>query len=110
MVNFERTPKFEIKPIIEQKPFTSEAVKSFLKRWCEINDDIQIQVVSRKEWERKGKILEEKSRGRKRLFVPEDLQLWEMIGLIEAVDKDTFADKPERVTETKEKLLALGEP
>ncbi|HEY9584929.1 MAG TPA: tetratricopeptide repeat protein, partial [Candidatus Paceibacterota bacterium] len=43
------------------------------------------------------------------LYIPEDLQLWEMVWVMEVVDHDTFAGKPERQDEAKKKLLELGE-
>jgi len=102
-------PKFEIQPVIEQRPFENPAVQSFFTKWCEINDSIQPQMIGRGGWEKRGikGVLEKRPDGKQTLFIPEDLQLWEMVGLMEVVDHDTFAAKPERRTEAKEKLLAL---
>ncbi len=102
--------KFEIQSTINQKPFEDPVVRSFFTRWCEINDSIDPQVVTRKEFNNRGMqgILEKKPGGKQTLFIPEDLQLWEMIGVMEIIDKDTFAAKQERTTEIKEKVLALG--
>ena len=110
MDHFGEQPKFEIQPTIEQKPFESRAVQSFFTEWCEINDSIQLQVVDREQWDTRGMqgILEKRPDGKQTLFIPEDLQLWEMVGVMEVVDKDTFAAKPERGTQAKEKMLALG--
>lgn len=114
MENFIERPKPEIKPTIdyitEQKPFESEAVGSFFAKWCEINDSIVPQIVTREEWEQKSSdgILEKRPDGKQSLFIPKDLKLWEMIGIVEVVDHDTFAEKPDRRDEAKEKLLALG--
>ena len=110
MDHFGEQSKFEIQPTIEQKPFESPAVQSFFTKWCEINDSIQPQVVTREQWDRRGVqgILEKRPDGKQTLLIPKDLRLWEMIGVMEVIDKDTFAAKPERTTEAKEKMLALG--
>ncbi len=103
-------PGFDIKPVIEQKPFESPPVRRFFAKWCEINDSIQPQIVSRDDWEQRGEkgILEKRPDNKKTLFIPKDLQLWEMIGVLEVVENDTFIDKPERQGEAKEKILQLG--
>lgn len=110
MDHFREQPKFEIQPVIEQRPFENPAVQSFFTEWCKINDSIQPQMVGRDEWEKRGikGILEKRPDGKQALFIPEDLQLWEIVGVMEAVDRDTFAAKPERQAEAKEKLLALA--
>ena len=54
MDNFGEQPKFEIQPVIEQKPFENPAVQSFFAKWCEINDSIQPQLIDRDEWEKRG--------------------------------------------------------
>ena len=56
---------------------------------------------------RKG-VLEKRPDGKQTLYLPEDLQLWEMVGVMEVVDHDTFAVKPERQNEKKDELVALG--
>ncbi|HEY9584242.1 MAG TPA: tetratricopeptide repeat protein [Candidatus Paceibacterota bacterium] len=103
-------PKFEIRPIIEQKPFENPAVQSFFEKWCEINDSIVPQIVNRETWEQRGvkDVLERRPDGKQTLYLPEDLQLWEMVGVMEVVDHDTFAAKPERQNEKKDELVALG--
>jgi len=110
MNHFGEQSKFEIRPIIEQKPFENPAVQSFFSRWCKINDSIEPQTISRDDWEKRGieGILEKRPDGKQTLFIPSDLQLWEMVGVMEVVDSDTFATKPERRIEAKEKMLALG--
>ena len=110
MDHFGEQPKFEIRPTIEQKPFESLPVRSFFTEWCAINDSIQPQFVTREQWDNREMqgILEKRPDGMQTLFIPRDLQLWEMIGVMEVIDNDTFAAKPERATEAKEKMLALG--
>ncbi|MDP3769358.1 MAG: tetratricopeptide repeat protein [bacterium] len=110
MDHFDKQPKFEIQPIIEQRPFESPAVQSFFKKWCEINDSITPQIVNRDEWEQRGMegILEKNSDGKLTLYLPDDLQLWEMVSVMELIDRDTFAVNPERQNQKKEELFALG--
>lgn len=102
---------FDIKPTIEQTPFENPAVQSFFGEWCRINDGIEPEFVDRESWDEQGgvrKVLEGKPDGKKALFIPRDLQLWEMVGVMEAVDNDTFADNPSRRNEKKEELRRLG--
>jgi len=103
-------PKFEIKPAIEQRPFESPSVQSFFHKWCEINDSIDPQIVDRQTWEQRsaGGVLQDREDGKKTLLLPKDLQLWEMVGVMEVVDHDTFSTKPERQNEKKDKLVDLG--
>lgn len=101
-------PKFEIQPVIEQRPFENPPVLLFFNEWCKINDSIELEIISREEWEKRKNILERQPDGELTLFIPRDLQLWEMVGVMEIVDRDTFATKPERQTEAKEKLQALA--
>jgi len=110
MSQFDKQPKFVIRPIIEQRPFESPAVQSFFQKWCEINDSIIPQIITRNEWEQKGiqNLLEKRSDNKQNLFIPDDLQLWEMVGIIEIVNADTFTTKPEQKSEAKEKMKELG--
>ena len=110
MRRFREQSKFEIQPVIEQKPFENPAVQNFFAKWCEINDSIRPQMIRRDEWEKRGikGALEKQADGKQKLFIPDDLHLWEMVGVMEAVDQDTFSSKPERRTEAKEKLSELA--
>lgn len=122
MENSGEQPKFEIKTIVEQKPFESEAVRGFFDKWCKVNDSIKLKFVDRDEWDIKKEegILQKRERSKLNLFfqkrtgekstifIPKDLQLWEMIGVIEAVDNDTFANKLEMTGKAKEKISDLG--
>ncbi len=109
MSRFEEQPKFTPQPAVERKPFEPDSVQSFFKLWCEINGSMVPKIVSRGEWNSKGKkILEDAGDGEYILYIPEDLQLWEMLPIIEAIDKDTFTHKPERQTEKKEEISELG--
>lgn len=100
----------EIRSFVEREPFESPVVEQFFSKYCEINDSLEVRVVSRKEWEKRfpESILEKNPDGRQLLFIPSDIKLWEMMGIIEVVDRETFAFKPEKRLEAKEKILALG--
>ncbi len=103
-------PRFELGSIIEQTPFESITAQSFFARWCQINDSIIPQMVDRKTWEQRGMkgMLEKRPDGKQTLYLPTDLHMWEMIGVMETVDHDTFAKKPERRNEKKDELIALA--
>ena len=47
--------------------------------------------------------------GKQALAVPKDLKLWEMVDVIEAVDKDTFEHNPEMKQDKRKELNDLGE-
>ncbi len=101
---------FNIKEKTEQIPFGTLSSQSFLKKWAEINDGTEITFLERKEWEEKKKIgfFQKKENGKMMLFLPQDLHLWEMVGIMEEIDRDTFVEKSERAREKKEEMEALG--
>ena len=90
--------KFEIQSVVEQRPFEQPAVRAFFTKWCDINDSIVPQIIDRKEWGERGMrgVLEKREDGKQNLYLPEDLALWEMVGVMEVIDLDTFSAKPER--------------
>lgn len=51
---------------------------------------------------------DEKQNGTSTLFLPTDLHLWEMVGIVETIDKDTFANKPQIWQEKKQEFQSLG--
>lgn len=108
MDHFREQQNFEIESIVEQKPFENPAVGSFFTEWCKRNNHIEPKVIERNEWEEKENILEKRDDGKGNLYIPKDLQLWEMIPIIETIDKDTFINKPERQGKVKEELIELG--
>lgn len=108
MGHFREQSKFEIESIIEQKSFENPITQSFFTEWCKVNNHIEPKVINRDEWEEKENILEKREDGKGNLYIPKDLQLWEMIPIVETIDKDTFIDKPERQDKAKEKLIELG--
>lgn len=99
-----------LKPTIEQTYFKDPATRVFFHQWCEVNDSIAPQFITREEWGQRssGRILENTPEGKQNLFLPEDLKLWEMTKVIEAVDQDTFAQKPELRELKKAPLQKLG--
>jgi tetratricopeptide (TPR) repeat protein len=104
---------FDIEPAIEQRSFEQPAVQQFFTEWCNANDSIRPAYVSREVWDEKvaeGGILAEQpaSDGKRELLIPTDLRLEEMVGVMEAVDRDTFRDDPERAAAHADKLQELG--
>lgn len=99
--------RFEIRPVIERKLFENQVAVSFFTKWCEAND-IELLIITREEWEKRENILEERPDGTLKLYLPKDLQLWEMVGVMERVGKYIFTRKSEKTKEAKEKLMALA--
>ena len=108
MDRFRDQQNFEVEPVIQQKPFENTFVQSFFTEWCKINNHIEPKVIDRNEWKEKENILEKKDNNKSNLYIPKDLQLWEMLPIIETIDKDTFINKPERQGKAKEELIELG--
>ena len=100
--------KFQIAENIEQNPFTDVSFVQFFEDWCKKNDKIIPQIVSRDEWEKQNEVLQNKEKNQLHVFIPEDLKLWEMVGIMEAIDHDTFKDKPEKQNERKDEIEKLG--
>ncbi len=92
----------------ELKYFEQPATRTFFIKWCEINDSIDPQFVDRAEWSKRD-FLRPNDKGGKTLVLPKDLQLWEMVDVVEAVDKDTRASNPEFTSTKGEELRKLGE-
>jgi tetratricopeptide (TPR) repeat protein len=101
---------FSLQPTIEQHPFQDVSLQSFFAEWCRINDSITPQYIDRQQWEEKRMkgILEDQTKGKKILFLPQDLHLWEMGEVIESIDADTYLKKPEQQQLHKEELIKLG--
>lgn len=108
MNEFGNQRPFTIKPVIEQQPFNDLATQTFFTEWCRANDSIVPRFVDRAAWNQRTTLLQKRADGTRSLLVPTDLQLWEMVGVVEAVDRDTFTQKPDRQTATKEQLVKLG--
>lgn len=101
-----------ISEVIYNPNFSDPSTNSVFSTWCEINDSIHPEFVSREEWEKKkGKegFIEEGENESKTLYLPTDLHLWEMVDVFESIDTDTFSRKPELVAEKVKKIEELGE-
>ncbi len=114
--------QFSIRSATERKPFADGPTRTFFTKWCEVNDDsIAPKYVTREEYRKQKAILRQGSGQdgilqkdpenpkRSTLFVPDDLKLWEMVRVIEAVDKDTFAHNPGKRRDKRKELHELGE-
>ncbi len=110
MAHIERKLPVDIQSMVEQQPFSEPAAQSFLTEWCKVNDSIVPNFVSRQEWSKQVKrgVLSERPDGKKNLNLPNDVHLWELIGLMEAVDEDTFAQDPDKAKERSEQLRDFG--
>lgn len=108
MKEFEK--QFKIQSTIEQKPFTNKEFSWFFYLWCDMNDFIQLKIISREQWneQKEKEIIQKKSSKRQVLFVPEDMQLWEMVEIVEKIDLETFDTRPNRQKEIKEKITDMG--
>ncbi|MBI5153496.1 MAG: tetratricopeptide repeat protein [Parcubacteria group bacterium] len=63
----------------------------------------------REKWEGlEDEVLRKNKSGTRTLFIPKDLQLWEMVGVMERVDRDTFQLRPEIAIEKRGQLRVLG--
>ncbi len=109
-MNNSKQETFSIKEQVNQTPFDSLSSQSFLKEWAKINDGMEITFLPRKEWEEKREegIFQKKENGKMELSLPEDLHLWEMVGIMEEVDRDTFSENPKKANEKREEMALLG--
>ncbi len=104
--------KFNIEPAIEQAPFEDSTVRSAFDIWLGANNGIRAEFMGRSVWNLRGgnsNVMKEKRGGKKVLYLPKDLKLWEMVGVMEVVDSDTFSDNPERQSAEKDQLVMLGQ-
>jgi len=95
---------------VEKTPFADRPAQDFFALWCEINDSIVPRFIDRDEWEQRGTqgILEKNDDGEQSLFLPHDLHLWEIIGVIKVVDHDTLARTPDKRDERADQIEELG--
>lgn len=104
--------KLDTARLIEQTPLQEEPMQNVLAKWFEIHDSIHPSYVSRQEWNERNKqgkgFLKNNQDNTKTIFLPTDLHLWEMFGVIEEIDKDTFINKPEIWQEKKREFQDLG--
>jgi len=109
-MNTPEQEKFDIKSLVEETPFESLSAQAFLKKWGEMNDGVKIEFLPRKEWEvqKETGLFQKNKSGKEMLFLPEDLHLWEMVGIMEEVDQKTFSENPEKWLKKKVEMNALG--
>ena len=106
------TPAFnshKISEVLEHRPFNDFADQEFFAEWCKFHDNLCPQFLPRKDRETldEGQILQQR-KGQLTLFLPQDLQLWEMMEIIRKIDHDTLKHKPEKQNERANQLLELG--
>jgi len=94
---------------IENQPYLDPFARGALEIWFEKNDSIKPVFEDRLEWEKREEILEmsddENTNNKCTLYLPKDLNLFEMIDVVKAIDKETFKDNPELSTQGVEKTL-----
>ena len=106
------TPAFnshKISEALENGTFNDFADQEFFTDWCKIHDNLCPQFLSRKDRETldESQILQQR-KGQLILFLPQDLQLWEMMEIIRKVDHDTLKHKPEKQNERADQLYTFG--
>ena len=106
------TPAFnshKISEALEHRPFNDFADQEFFAEWCKFHDNLCPQFLPRKDRETldEEQILQQR-KGQLTLFLPQDLQLWEMMEIIRKIDHDTLKHKPEKQNERANQLLELG--
>jgi tetratricopeptide (TPR) repeat protein len=108
----EQIKSFDTSRMAKQEFFRKLPVQNFFSKWCEINDSVHPSYIGRRQWEKRRaqnkEILEKNEKNESTLFIPTDLHLWEMVEVIEEVDRNTFIDKPELRNLKKQEILTLG--
>ena len=107
-----KTPAFnshKISEALEQRPFNDFADQEFFAERCKVHDNLCPYFLPREEREalEESQILE-KWQDQLALFLPQDLQLWEMMEIIRKVDHNTLKHKPEKQNERVDQLYTLG--
>jgi len=95
-----------ISEALEHRPFNDFADQEFFAERCKVHDNLCPYFLPREEREtlEESQILE-KWQDQLALFLPQDLQLWE---IIRKVDHDTLKHKPEKQNERADQLYKLG--
>lgn len=106
------TPAFnshKISEALEHKPFNDFADQEFFAERCKVHDNLCPYFLPREEREalEESQILE-KWQDQLALFLPQDLQLWEIMDIIRKVDQDTFKRKAGKQNERADQLYKLG--
>lgn len=95
---------------IEDQPYRDNFARESLHEWFAINDSVEPIFESRKNWEKREAMLEKNLNDNGyRLHLPKDLNLFEMIDVVSAVDKETFRNNPELSTQGVEKIERLAD-
>ncbi|MGI5898255.1 MAG: tetratricopeptide repeat protein [Candidatus Dojkabacteria bacterium] len=96
---------------IENQPYLNPFTQEALNEWFKANDSIKPIFEPREEWSKREAILEKDSsdENKQTLYLPKDLNLFEMIDVIKVVDEDTFTDNPEKAKQGSEKIENLAE-
>ncbi|MCX8008771.1 MAG: tetratricopeptide repeat protein [Patescibacteria group bacterium] len=100
-----------IEGTLQQSPFENPIAQSFFTYWMKLHDDsINVSVVDREDWKKRRDegILQQTSDGARTLYIPKDLQLWEMGDVIEAIDKNTFYQDSQRQRVGRENVTSFG--
>ncbi|MBB1543445.1 MAG: tetratricopeptide repeat protein [candidate division SR1 bacterium] len=106
------TPAFnshKISEALEHRPFNDFADQEFFAERCKVHDNLCPYFLPREEREalEESQILE-KWQDQLALFLPQDLQLWEIMDIIRKVDQDTFKRKAGKQNERADQLYKLG--
>ena len=106
------TPAFnshKISEALEHKPFNDFADQEFFAERCKVHDNLCPYFLPREEREalEESQILE-KWQDQLALFLPQDIQLWEIMDIIRKVDQDTFKRKAGKQNERADQMLELG--
>lgn len=106
------TPAFnshKISEALENRPFNDFADQEFFAERCKVHDNLCPYFLPREEREalEESQILE-KWQDQLALFLPQDIQLWEMMEIIRKIDHDTLKHKPKKQNERANQLLELG--
>lgn len=99
----------KISEVLEHRPFNDFADQEFFAERCKVHDNLCPQFLPRKDRETldEEQILQQR-KGQLTLFLPQDLQLWEMMEIIRKIDHDTLKHKPKKQNERANQLLELG--
>ena len=106
------TPAFnshKISEALENRPFNDFADQEFFAERCKVHDNLCPYFLPREEREalEESQILE-KWQDQLALFLPQDIQLWEIMDIIRKVDQDTFKRKAGKQNERADQMLELG--
>ena len=101
--------KREVRGYVERKESERKSMREFFVYWCGVTGGLTPHVVNRGVWnsEYREHPLEKTENGL-HVYLPEDLQLWEMIGIVEALDYETFPEASGKQTEKADAIREMG--